>query len=269
MAEIDVNGVRTYYEEHGSGVPVILVHGLGGSVEVWRRQIAELAEDFRVIAYDLRGAGRSSVPAGPYTLEQLVADLDGLIEALGLGAVLLVGHSMSGAVVLEYAADQPERVLGVVGIGAVAELPEQGREGMRARAETVEAQGMAAVAETVATNGTAPSFRERDPDGYRTFVALLESNDPAGYAALCRAVAGIDVASDLGRVRAPVLLVAGDRDAVSPPAANDASAARLANVRHVQLEDTAHIVMLERPAELLEAARAFLLEAAAAAAAPS
>jgi 3-oxoadipate enol-lactonase len=262
MAAIDVNGCRTYVEEHGSGPPLALVHGLGGSVEIWRRQVDDLAGDFRVTAYDLRGAGKSAVPEGPYTVQQLVDDLDSLLAALGLESALLLGHSLGGTVALKYAADHPERVLGVVGVGAVAELPEQGREGMLTRAETVEAQGMGAIAETVATNGTAPSFRERHPEGYRAFVALLESNDPAGYAALCRAVAGIDIVPDLERIEAPVLLIAGDRDMVSPPAANEANAARIPNARYVPIEDCAHIVMLERPEELAELARSFLLEVA-------
>jgi 3-oxoadipate enol-lactonase len=262
MDTIEVNGVSTYVEERGSGMPLVLVHGLGGSVEIWRRLTDDLAGDFRIVAYDLRGAGKSAVPEGPYSVQELVDDLDALIAALGIDAALLMGHSLGGGVVLAYAAGHPDRVLGVVGIGAVAELPEQGREGMLQRAATVEAEGMGAVAETVATNGTAPSFRERDPDGYRAFLALLESNDPAGYAALCRAVAGIDVVPHLARVEAPVLLIAGERDMVSPPSANEANAARLPNARYVPVEDCAHIVMLERPDELVELARPFLLEVA-------
>ena len=261
MPEIQVNGVRTHYEERGSGTPLVLAHGLGGSTELWKHVAGPLAEDFRVVMYDLRGSGRSEVPSGPYTLGQLVADLDGLIEALGLGRVLLMGHSMSGSLALAYAAAHPQKALGVVGVGAPPEIPDAGREGLRARAETVESQGMAAVAETVATNGMAPSFREAHPDEFRAFVHLIESNDPRGYAALCRVVADLDVTDDLGRIQAPVLLVAGDRDGVAPPAASEKTAAEISNARYVQVEDCAHILPWEKPAALLEAARPFLRRA--------
>ena len=263
MAEIDTNGVPTHVEETGSGTPLVLVHGLGGSTELWRHVIGPLAEEFRVVAYDLRGSGRTA-PTGPTSLDELVADLDDLVETLGLGRVLLMGHSMGGSLVLAYAAAHPERVLGVVGLGAPSELPDAGREGMRTRAETVEAQGMGAVAETVATNGTAPSFRERDPDGFRAFVTLLESNDPAGYGALCRVVSELDITDSLGRISAPVLLVAGDLDAVAPPGANEANVARIPGSRYVRIEDAAHILPLEKPDELLAIVLPFLREAASA-----
>jgi len=261
MAETEVDGVRTYYEERGSGTPLVLAHGLGGSTELWKHVVGALAEDFRVVAYDLRGSGRSETPPGPYSLAGLAADLDGLVEGLGLGRVLLMGHSMSGSLVLAYAASHPEKVLGVVGVGAPSEIPDAGREGLRVRADTVESQGMGAVAETVATNGMAPSFREAHPEEFRAFVRLLEANDAKGYGALCRVVADLDIAGDLGRIQAPVLLIAGDKDGVAPPAASQKTADAIPNGRYVQVEDCAHILPWENPAALLEAARLFLREA--------
>ena len=260
--EVETNGVPTHVEETGSGTPLVLIHGLGGSTALWKHLVEPLAREFRVVAYDMRGSGGTPV-TGPTSLDELEADLDALVEALDLGRVLLMGHSMSGALVLKYAADHPERTLGVVAVGAPAELPDAGREGMRTRAETVEAQGMTAIAETVATNGMAPAFREAHPDVVEAFVALLESNDPAGYAALCRVVAGLDVTGDLGRIAAPVLLVAGELDAVAPPAASEKTAAAIPNARYVPIPDCAHIVPWEQPDALLEAGLPFLREAPA------
>ena len=174
----------------------------------------------------------------------------------------LVGHSFGGSIVLEYAAQHAEDVWGVVGVGAPTELPEQSRDGMRARAETVERQGMAAVAETVATNGMAPSFREARPDEFRGYVELLESADPAGYAATCRTIAELDIGDHLTRIAAPVLLVGGDRDGVAPPELNRRNAQRIPKASFVEIADCGHIVPWEKPEALLEAVRPFLLEAA-------
>jgi pimeloyl-ACP methyl ester carboxylesterase len=262
MAEIETNGVRTHVEETGSGTPLVLIHGLGGSTDLWKHVVGPLSREFRVVAYDLRGGGRTPA-TGPTTLAGLADDLDAVVEGLGLGSVLLMGHSMGGTLALAYAAAHPEKVRAIVALGAPTGFPDAGREAMRTRAETVEAQGMGAVAETVATNGTAPAFRERDPEGFGAFVALLESNDPTGYAALCRVVSEIDVVSELGRVSAPVLLVAGDLDAVASPEANEANVGRLPNARYVSVGGCAHILPLENPQAVLDAALPFLREAAA------
>jgi len=259
MTEIEINGVRTYYDEYGSGAPVVLVHGLGGTgTDIWKKQIADLAHDFRVVVYDLRGSGRSEVTPGPYTIELLASDLDALVQALGLGRVALMGHSMGGSIVLEYAATRPDSVRAVVAVAAPTELPEQGKAGLETRAQTVEAEGMSAVAETVATNGLAPSFREAHPEEFQELISLLAGNNVHGYAAQCRALVAMDVTPHLGSIQAPVLLVCGELDAVSPPAVNEANAAAVPDARVVQIPDCAHIVPWEKPEALREAVRPFL-----------
>lgn len=241
----------------------MLVHGLGGTGKaIWKNQAAELARDFTVVLPDLRGAGASPRPPGPYSLQDFVEDLHGLVERLALAPAALAGHSFGGSIALEYAAQHPDAVTAVVAIGAPTELPEPGREGLRARAETVEGEGMAAVAETVATNATAPSFREARPDELRAYVELLESADPAGYAATCRVIADLDTGDHLSRIEAPVLLVAGDHDAVAPPEANRRNAERIPRASFVEIPDCGHLVPWEQPETLLEAVRPFLLEAA-------
>jgi pimeloyl-ACP methyl ester carboxylesterase len=151
-------------------------------------------------------------------------------------------------------------VQALVGIGAPVELPEQARAGLAARAETVEAEGMAAVAETVATNGVSPTFREQHPEEFRELVAMLAASDPGGYAAQCRALVGLDLAGRLGDISAPVLLVSGDRDGVSPPAATEKNAAALPDGRFTIVEDCGHILTWEKPEALAHAALPFLRE---------
>jgi 3-oxoadipate enol-lactonase len=241
----------------------VLLHGLGGTgAAVWKYQAEELARDFRVVVADLRGAGESPKPPGPYSLQDFVDDLRGLIERGGLAPAALVGHSFGGSIVLEYAAQHPDGVSAIVAVGAPTELPDQNREGMRTRAETVERDGMDAVAETVATNGTAPSFREERPDEFRAYVELLASADPPGYAATCRAIADLDIGDHLARIAAPVLLVAGDRDGVAPPELNRRNAERIPSGTFVEISDCGHMVPWEKPEALLEAARPFLAGAA-------
>jgi 3-oxoadipate enol-lactonase len=262
VAAVEIGGVRLHYQQQGVGPAVVLLHGLGGTSEaIWKRVAGELARDFAVLQYDLRGTGGSDKPVGPFALRDFVDDLDGLIGRLGVEAPALVGHSFGGSIVLAFAAAHPDAVSAVVAIGGPTSLPQQARDGMRQRAETVEAQGMAAIAETVATNGMAPSFREAHPDEWRAYVELLGANDPQAYAATCRVIADLDITAELPRIQAPVLLVAGDRDGVAPPAANREAAAWMPDARFVEVEDCGHILPWEKPEALLDAVRPFLRKA--------
>src|SRR5262245_2699132 len=174
--EMDVmaNGARAAVWERGSGPSLVLVHGLGGtSTAIFGPLIEPLAADHGVVGYDLRGAGASEATPGPYSIDLFVADLAALLDELALDRVAGGGHSLGGSITLGLAARHPRRVAAAVGLGAPTVLADAGREGLAARAETVEAQGMDAVAATVAANGTAPSFRERDPAAFDAFVACL------------------------------------------------------------------------------------------------
>jgi 3-oxoadipate enol-lactonase len=225
---------------------------------LWKHLAPTLESEFTVVTYDLRGAGESAVPPGPYSLDDFVGDLGSLVGDLGLERPVLVGHSFGGSIALAYAAEHPSETSAVVGVGAPTDLPDAVRQGLRDRAATVEASGMEAVAETVATNGTAPSFRQRQPDEFRAFVGVLAANDPSGYAATCRAVADFDMSGCLERIEAPVLLLGGDVDGVAPPDAQAETVARITDARYVQVPDCGHILPLEKPAVLRDEVVRFL-----------
>jgi pimeloyl-ACP methyl ester carboxylesterase len=240
----------------------VLVHGLGGtSAAIWKHLARDLAGDFTVVTYDLRGTGGSGRPVGPYSLADFVGDLRELVEELGLERPSLVGHSLGGTIVLAYAGTYPDQVAAVVAVGGPVVLPEQGKQGMRERAEIVEADGVGMVAETVATNGMAPSFREAHPDEFRAYVDLLSANEALTYAATCLVVAEMDATDLLGRIEAPVLLLAGELDAVAPREAQERAAAAIARAERVEIPDCAHIVPWEKPERLRDEVMRFLRNA--------
>lgn len=261
MIDLVLNGHRASVAENGAGPPLVLVHGLGGTAaEIWKRQIAELAVSYRVIAYDLRGSGSSEVTEGPYSIELLTSDLRALVEVLDLGPVSLVGHSMGGSIVLSYAATYPEDVRALVGVGAPTRLPDEARAGLEARAKTVEAEGMDEVAEVVAQNGVSPTFRQQHAAEFDGLVAMLAANDPQGYAAQCRALVGLDLVARLGAITAPVLLISGDHDGVSPPPVTEANAGLVRDGRFELVEDCGHNLTWEKPDALAGLAWPFLSE---------
>jgi 3-oxoadipate enol-lactonase len=115
MKEIEVVGGRLAYVEHGEGPPLVLLHGGGLDHRMWAPQLATLPADHRVIAYDARGHGLSSTPAGPF---RHADDLVALLDGLGVERAVLVGTSMGAATAVDTAVEYPERVAGVVASGA-------------------------------------------------------------------------------------------------------------------------------------------------------
>ena len=108
-----VNGVRLACRVEGQGPPLLLLHGLGGSHDDWRKQVPEFARRYRVVAPDLRGFGASERQE-PFTVQQHARDAAALLEALGIPRAHVVGLSMGGAVAMELALSEPQRVAGLV-----------------------------------------------------------------------------------------------------------------------------------------------------------
>lgn len=123
MARATVNGIELYYEEHGSGPAVLLVPGLGADTRMFGGVVGPLAATSRVIVIDPRGAGQSDKPPGPYTIEQMAADADGLLDVLGIERAAVVGYSMGGRIALSLALDHSARVRRLVLAATSARTP--------------------------------------------------------------------------------------------------------------------------------------------------
>jgi len=104
------DGVRLYWEEHGSGPPVLLIMGLSFTHDMWFRILPTLRSRCRVILFDNRGVGRSEVPSGPYTIAQMARDAAAVLDAAGASAAHVIGASMGGMIAQELALRFPERV---------------------------------------------------------------------------------------------------------------------------------------------------------------
>src|SRR5258707_1069095 len=110
MATAKINGIEIYYEVHGSGEPLLLIIGLGTNATGWYLQIPGFSKEYRVIAFDNRGAGRSENPNEPYTMPQMAEDAIGVLDTLGVDAAHVFGMSLGGMIAQELALRHPERV---------------------------------------------------------------------------------------------------------------------------------------------------------------
>jgi len=235
----------------GAGPAVILVHGLGSDLEVWRAALDHLRAHRRAVAYDHRGHGRSGKARdGVYTIEALVADLEAVRGALALGPVVLVGHSMSGEVLTTYAGAHPELVAGLVYVDATGDAAPFSREVVKALVarETDPAFGPEDRREVFA-----PMLAGARPGTERQVFAALDRIDPPAFGLLRRSMMEVvDGPARLAPYRGPAVAIEGG-DSPWPGAAS----VRL-GVRRVAVGGVSHWLQLDDPAVLNRELDAFL-----------
>jgi 3-oxoadipate enol-lactonase len=253
-----INSTSIFYETQGEGPPILLVHGLGGTGNVWHAQRATLSRYFKVIVMDLPGSGRSDRSRRAYSLEQWADDIAGLIDHLQLDQAVVAGHSMGTAIVQKFAAKYPQKTKAILLAGALVELGAPGKEAFTKRAETVEREGMIAVADAVIGGALSAGTREGNPALTGLVREMLLSNDPHCYAGHCRALVAGSAKADQPSIKCPTLLIVGDQDPVTPLALQRQIAQAIPQAKIRIVPGTAHLTMLETPAAFNAAVLEFL-----------
>jgi len=257
MSTISANHINLYYEEHGSGQPLIFIHGLGSSTLDWEFQVPEFSKSYRVITFDLRGHGQSDKPAGPYHISMMAADLAGLFQALSIPSAHLVGISLGGAVAFQFALDYPASIktLTIVNSGpSMGGTPEETQQEIERRVGIVKQLGMRAMGEalspTLFPNPEQAALRE-------TFVKRWAENDPRAYIEATRSVLGWNVTDKLEKIKCPTLILAADQD-YTPVATKEAYVKLIPQARLVVISEAHHATSLEQPKKFNAALREFL-----------
>jgi pimeloyl-ACP methyl ester carboxylesterase len=248
---IAVNGCEISCDVSGSGPALVLIHGLGGSKQIWSRLCDRLAGSYTVVAYDLRGSGqtRELEPADGLSLTVWSDDLRGLLGALELSRPVLVGHSLGASIALKYALRWPEDVAALVLMGADPELARLGPRLQKA-VELIGQVGMSEWVERHWSQNTpfSGTSLERDPGILEEYRALVLANEPGNYTRACLAIASAEPLTDeLPGIRVPALVIAGSEDDRTLPDAGRELAERLGNGSFVELDGVGHTMPLEAP----------------------
>lgn len=237
-------------EIEGEGIPVICVHGLGGSSNTWTPLIPVL-QGHRIIRIDLPGSGRSANPTSELSIEQLCAAVLSVCRALDIAKAHFIGHSMGTIVCQHIAADNPELVLSLALFGPLLCPPDAGRPAILARADKALAGGAAAmqeIADAIVAGATSNETKQQQPAVIALVRESVMRQPSAGYAQSCKALAGAQGAT-LEAISAPTLLVTGDQDGVAPPTAVTAMKERITRSRMVVLSGCGHWTTFEKPHE--------------------
>lgn len=238
-------------EIHGSGDAVVMVHGLGGTSNVWGPQAQVLSRYFRVIRPDLPGSGRSPTKSA-LSIESLADVVLDVMEKNGVDQAHLAGHSMGTIVCQHVAVKRPSAVKSLALIGPLAAPPEAARPNILSRAAKARAEGMAGIADAIVQGGTSAATKASRPEVAAFVRELLMRQDPEGYALSCEALAAAE-AAPVESLNMPALLVTGSEDGTSPPPAVRALGARIAGSRVLVLDGCGHWTTVERPSQVTEA----------------
>ncbi len=265
MPHKKVNGIQIYFEDQGTGDPLVLLNGLAFPMDLWFLQIRELSRHFRVIAPDNRGIGRTDKPDEEYSIALMASDTAGLLRELGIEKANIAGLSMGGFIAQEIALAYPEMVnrliLIATGLGGKRqhELSRPFWEQCMAELKGLTPPEMYRKDMILMT---APGFDERRPDLLERSVAIrLERTQPLfAFLRQYTAAGKFDSNDRVHRVTQPTLIIFGDKDRLFPIALKDDFVKKIPNARSIVYENCGHAVLLEKAEELNRDILNFLTE---------
>jgi 3-oxoadipate enol-lactonase len=222
--------------------PLLLIHALGTTRELFAAQCGALAPSLRLLRYDLRGHGRSEVPPQPSSLEQLGRDALAVLDAAGVERAHVLGVSIGGLVALWLAVHAPDRVARLVLANTAARIAS--REFWQERIEQVSRSGLSEMGDQALARWFTPEFLRREPTlalGYRDMLAGCSVK---GYTGCCTALRDADLTQQISAIRAPALVIVGAHDSATPPSDGERLAKQIAGARLTTLP-AAHLANVE------------------------
>jgi 3-oxoadipate enol-lactonase len=250
--------IQSAFSVEGSGPPLILIHGIGASRYSWDGLIRHLRGEFRCISYDLRGHGLSPRPAPPYTLDDLVEDLEALRRELHIERAHVVGHSLGGMVGPAYARRYPERVLSLGLYSTAAFRTQDDRAKVRAVVAAMRSKGIPPVLETLKDRWFTPEFAARAQDLIERRMRQVIDTDKEAFLSVFDIYAETEMAPWIHEIGHASLVLTGENDGGCNPRLNRQIVEALPNGELVILPHLRHAILLEAPDAVAAPVLAFL-----------
>ncbi|MGV9202603.1 MAG: alpha/beta fold hydrolase [Promethearchaeia archaeon] len=263
----EINGIKICYEVKGEGKPLFLVHGFGADKEVWIAQFQALAEHFKVVRFDNRGAGKSDRPNEPYKMDMFADDIAGLMDHLEIDKTHILGWSLGGMIVQTFVLQYPERVRKVVLINTLPKWPadEKGLEMYKKSQIDKYHANQKDPKEAFfagAKMGFARKFRkemEKNPE--KKFYGLFSAEDlieisatnpsrPQDIKNQAHALGRYDVFDDLPNIEKEVLILTAEKDRQTPKIMNEMIHKQIPNSKLIIIEDAGHESPREKAPEV-------------------
>ncbi|MDP6456465.1 MAG: alpha/beta hydrolase [Candidatus Marinimicrobia bacterium] len=257
MAKVEVGGINLYYDIHGTGEPLLFIHGLGSSTRDWEAQTKFFSADYRVILIDLRGHGQSDKPKEQYSILQFSADIEALLNGLEIESLHVVGLSLGGVIALQFALDHPHRVRSLVLVNSFVELlfrTFSEKMEMWKRNTVVRLLGMRKMGKVLAGR----LFPKDSQEELRNvFIERWAENNKQSYLSAFKSMAGWSVRDRLGELHVPTLVLSAEHD-YTPLNVKEAYVSQMLGAELVVIEDSYHGLPAEKPEEFNHAVAGFL-----------
>jgi 3-oxoadipate enol-lactonase len=256
-----IRDIVTYYEEAGSGDPLILIMGLGGDMQAWALQVPALAKHFRVIAFDNRGSGRTSAPDKPYTIAGMAEDVANLMDHLKIPKAHILGFSMGGYIAQEFALKHPGRVNKLILLATAPGIDGYGRNVLKTqidvRRSNLSREQMVRFTACWLYSPELMDDQERLERAIQNSVSNPWAQLDHAFIRQANAILGFDAVSRLGALKHETLVVYGIDDILVPPRNSKKLADLIPNAKLLELPG-AHVGAIEYSAQYNQAFLEFL-----------
>ena len=261
MTMVQVQGGRLFTRVDGEGEKpwLVLSNSLAADHTMWDGQIPLLTGRYRVLRYDTRGHGRSDAPPGPYSFDDLVADVLAVMDHHGASRASYMGLSLGGMTGLGLALKHPNRIETLVCCDARADNPEPYVKSWDDRIAVVDQKGMEGLVAGTLERWLTPGFRGAYPHEEARLAAGIRGTSAEGYKGCAAALKTLDYLKDLGRLTVPTLYIDGAEDSAAPLPVMQAMADATPGGRLAIVPEAAHIANVNSPAGFAEALRGFLI----------
>jgi 3-oxoadipate enol-lactonase len=259
---LSVNGVALHFADTGppDRPSLVFANSLGTDFRIWDGVIAHLGAGFRTFRYDKRGHGLSDIGRTPYTIEDHVTDLAGLLDARQITGAIICGLSVGGQIALGLAARRPDLVRALILSDTAHRIGPP--EIWDTRIAAVELGGLASIANAVLERWFTEPYRRDQPAALGVWRNMLVRTPAAGYAATCAALRGADLTEAARGIQIPTLCLCGDQDLATPPDLVKSLAALVPGARFQLIAAAGHLPGIEQPQRVADRIRAFVQESA-------
>src|SRR5476651_2204930 len=239
MPYVVLNDIQLHYALDGDAHKPVLIlsNSLGTTLDMWLPQLESFSRHYRVLRYDTRGHGNSTVTPGPYSTAQLAGDVIALMDHLQIAQAHFCGLSMGGQTGMWLALHHPKRLRRLVLSNTAAYIGPP--------------------ADAIVSRWLTPEFARQHPRNVEHLLAMLKATPPVGYAAGCIAVRDADLREQVRKIAAPTLIISGSADLPTPPPDGRYLQQQIAGARYVELA-AAHLSNQECVDEFNDAVLEFL-----------
>lgn len=255
-----MSAVDVAYSVNGSGPALYMAHGIGSRKEMWRPIVDGLSDSFTCVTYDQRGHGESPVPPVPFSLDDLVDDLEALRDRLGHQTIHVIGHSLGGQIGPRYAHRFPERITSVGLLSTAAGRTPEDSAKLAAVIKRMRVEGIDQVLPTLVDRWFTDEFREQNPDAIDKRIAQVLGTPAEIFLCVFDIYGETEMAPWLNEVAAPCLVLTGEFDPGCSPRHNRFIDDQLPNSQLVILDRLRHSIIVEAPERVVAELRAFFAQ---------